>query len=305
MKETFIENDPLSELHFRALTRRSDAASCQRMLIHTAILVLSYLAVAHAPTSTWRWSLLPLHGLCHLTFFGLLHETCHRTAFKTRWLNTLGGWLAALSHPLSPAMMRAFHFAHHRHTHDVKQDPELAGMVVMARWPRHVIWLGTMTGLPILTVRCGWTLFAAIVPPCSLWDRALPFVKTENRSQVGWEARLLVMIHVGLLIAGFTLLPQLLWFYAGLLLGHAFLAVYTTCEHRGLPSGGSVETHTRSLKTLAPLRWVLWNMPYHAEHHAWPAVPWHALPALHHDVRSHLPHRHRGILSLYWRRGRA
>ena len=25
----------------------------------------------------------------------------------------------------------------------------------------------------------------------------------------------------------------------------------------------------------------MWNMPYHAEHHAYPGVPFHALPALH------------------------
>jgi len=26
-------------------------------------------------------------------------------------------------------------------------------------------------------------------------------------------------------------------------------------------------------------------MPYHAEHHAFPSVPFHALPALHRDLR--------------------
>ena len=28
-----------------------------------------------------------------------------------------------------------------------------------------------------------------------------------------------------------------------------------------------------------------WNMPYHAEHHAYPAIPFHALPRLHARVR--------------------
>ena len=28
-----------------------------------------------------------------------------------------------------------------------------------------------------------------------------------------------------------------------------------------------------------------WNMPYHAEHHAYPAVPFHALPRLHQGIR--------------------
>lgn len=28
-------------------------------------------------------------------------------------------------------------------------------------------------------------------------------------------------------------------------------------------------------------RKLAWNMPYHAEHHAWPSVPFHFLPFVH------------------------
>jgi len=33
------------------------------------------------------------------------------------------------------------------------------------------------------------------------------------------------------------------------------------------------------------VRLFAWNMPYHAEHHAYPAVPFHALPRLHQGIR--------------------
>ena len=36
------------------------------------------------------------------------------------------------------------------------------------------------------------------------------------------------------------------------------------------------------------VRWLAWNMPYHAEHHAFPSVPFHKLPALHRHVQAHL-----------------
>jgi fatty acid desaturase len=29
------------------------------------------------------------------------------------------------------------------------------------------------------------------------------------------------------------------------------------------------------------VRFITWNMPYHAEHHLYPAVPFHALPRVH------------------------
>ena len=38
----------------------------------------------------------------------------------------------------------------------------------------------------------------------------------------------------------------------------------------------------------AIVRFLAWNMPYHTEHHAFPSVPFHALPSLHGDLRSDL-----------------
>jgi fatty acid desaturase len=38
-------------------------------------------------------------------------------------------------------------------------------------------------------------------------------------------------------------------------------------------------------------------MPYHAEHHAYPAVPFHALPALHARVRERIEHLEPGYVA--------
>jgi fatty acid desaturase len=35
-------------------------------------------------------------------------------------------------------------------------------------------------------------------------------------------------------------------------------------------------------------------MPYHAEHHAYPSVPFHALPGLHHLVAARIVHHAQG-----------
>jgi len=35
---------------------------------------------------------------------------------------------------------------------------------------------------------------------------------------------------------------------------------------------------------------LMWNMPYHAEHHLYPSIPFHQLPALHIKVRENLKH---------------
>jgi fatty acid desaturase len=34
----------------------------------------------------------------------------------------------------------------------------------------------------------------------------------------------------------------------------------------------------------------MWNMPYHAEHHLFPSIPFHQLPAVHLKIRDRLKH---------------
>ena len=74
-------------------------------------------------------------------------------------------------------------------------------------------------------------------------------------------------------------------------------------EHTGCAEGPDLRENTRTTKMNPIMKFLFWNMPYHAEHHGWPAVPWHALPALHEAVREHLPHKGLGILALHGRRG--
>ncbi|MGE0706654.1 MAG: fatty acid desaturase [Planctomycetota bacterium] len=88
--------------------------------------------------------------------------------------------------------------------------------------------------------------------------------------------------------------------YLALPVNHALLSLYIACEHRGLPTTGSVLERTRSFAAGPLTRWLFWNMPYHAEHHAYPAVPFHALPRLH----AALVHRTRGPLWLHMTGGR-
>ena len=46
--------------------------------------------------------------------------------------------------------------------------------------------------------------------------------------------------------------------------------------------------NSRTTSSNAVVRFFAWNMPYHAEHHAFPSVPFHALPELHRDLRADL-----------------
>ena len=61
-------------------------------------------------------------------------------------------------------------------------------------------------------------------------------------------------------------------------------------EHTGCSFDRNGLTNTRTTLAGAPIRLLMWNMPFHAEHHLYPSVPFHQLPALHRQVRDQLHH---------------
>ena len=283
----------ISRERLAQLQERNDRAGLRQLAAHSALLALSVLAVLFAPAG---WPLAMALGACAIVqfgMFGMLHESAHQTAFKTRGWNLAAGWVAALSQPMSPALMRAFHFEHHRHTHQLERDPELAQLAFMQRWPHPILSLVMLSGVPLVMARFVWTLFAALMPrnlAAPLWEKVLPFVRPAKRSRVVWEARLLMLVHAAIVAVGVLFAHRVLYFYLAMVIGHGLLSLYIACEHRGLSPEGNILERTRSLEVPAPLRWLLWNMPHHAEHHAWPAVPFFALPALHRELRERLPH---------------
>ena len=102
-----------------------------------------------------------------------------------------------------------------------------------------------------------------------------------------------------------------------LMTGQLILRPYLYAEHTGCERTRSAFENTRTTATGMVMKWFAWNMPYHVEHHAYPSVPFHALPKLNEIVGEkivyrgrELPRRHAGDLGLVpprptWRSVRA
>lgn len=293
-------SERLSREELAPLLVRSDGPGLRRAAIQLVLLLATgaALVLAEGPA---MWALLVVHGLVQFTWFGPLHECCHGTAFSSRRLNRAVGAVASFVQLFGQGAMRSFHFAHHRHTHDVRHDPELAGLPMLADWPRGPLALVNASGLPLVLGRTVWTLFSALGLPIGAWSRVMPFVTERARTAVVRDSRLGLLAH-GLLLGLCTVEPRLLRLYGAVLVSHGLLAIYVTCEHRGLAQEGDVLARTRSFAGNPVLNWFLWNMPYHAEHHGWPAVPFHALPQLSERV-GELPHGWKSVLGLHLRSG--
>lgn len=107
------------------------------------------------------------------------------------------------------------------------------------------------------------------------------FLAEGAKPRVVAEARGMAVIY-GLAALSLLWSPLLLWVWVvPVLLGQPVLRLYLLAEHGNCPRVANMFENTRTTFTNRIVRFLAWNMPYHVEHHVWPAVPFHRLPEVH------------------------
>jgi len=271
MEETFAPSDALDRTALKRLARRSDRRGALRFAGHLALLGGTGTAVWLTQDSAWLAPVLFAHGIVLVFLFAPLHETIHRTAFATRGLNDVVAWLCGPPLLLPPGYFRAFHFAHHRSTQHPARDPELATTRSGSLWG----YLWRVSGLPYWAERIRTLLRHAV----GRVDEG--FIAPAQRPAVAREARVLLGLCGAAAVASVaTSSPAaLLYWIAPALLGQPFLRLFLLAEHFGCPSVPDMLRNSRTTHSNAAVRYLTWNMGYHTVHHAYPALPFHALPA--------------------------
>jgi fatty acid desaturase len=91
------------------------------------------------------------------------------------------------------------------------------------------------------------------------------------------------------------------WFILGwllpLIVSQPILRAILLSEHGGCSHDNNPFTNTRSTLTLPLIRFLMWNMPYHAEHHFCPSIPFHALAKAHEQLKPYLIHIDPGYIA--------
>jgi len=253
-----------------SLTRRSNGPALMHLTLHWGLIVLSGLYIGYQ-LPLWGMLILPQGILLSFTF-NLLHETIHETPFKSNWLNTCVGRVCSITIFLPMTWFRYFHLAHHRYTNDPVNDPELN------------------TPKPETILQYIW--YASAIP---LWRGNIgkiiknatranndPYVPQKAKVKLRFESRMMLAIYA---CALFLLILGQVWLFWNwllpLILGQPFLRLYLLAEHGRCPMVANMFENTRTTFTNRIVHFLAWNMPYHTEHHVYPAVPFHKLPMLH------------------------
>ena len=270
----------LAVRELKALNVRSNVAGFVRLTLHLAVLGVS----------GWLWGTVPgwfklpvllVYGIGLAVMFCPTHECVHRTAFANPKVNDVVGWLAGLLSFYNSTFYRYYHKWHHRYTQIAGKDPELDD-------PKPKTWgqyLWRMSGIPWWRDKIVGHVKVALGNLDGCY-----FLPESAQADVIWSTRLQLgaYLAIGLLTAalGYPEFIVVYWLLP-LAVGQPFLRFVLIAEHAGCSDDNNPLTNTRTTLTLWPVRFLMWNMPYHAEHHLYPSIPFHALPTAHQSLKQH------------------
>ncbi|QKX17211.1 fatty acid desaturase [Microbulbifer sp. YPW1] len=284
---------PVDKQAFRALLEKKDGPGLFIVGVTLALLI-NFGYLAYATLGTW-WSYLFffIYGSIYvLSGMAAMHETHHRTAFKTPWLNETVNWISGFMLHKEARYDRWRHLQHHAYTLYEEQDPEfftarppvspwLLPLAMAVYYPRELI-------IPFV--------HATGKRPAYIDER----INDKQWQDIVWSSRLFVLGVVALVswsILAQSWLPLVYTIFAPYYGGFLATLVQTT-QHTALAvNNPDHRTSTRTTYMNPLLQFFYWNMNYHTEHHMYAAVPFHALPKLHLLVKHDYPEPSDGFVN--------
>ncbi len=284
---------PVSRDVLDRLNQRSDVQGFIQTLGHLGLLALTGAASWYA-AGRWAFPIVLLLVLLHGTVFAFLlngfHEFCHKSVFKTKWLNTFFLYVFSFLGSLNPVMFWASHQEHHKYTLHPPDDQEVLLPVKI-----------TMKDFYKSALFNPWALIDNIKGIIRIsrgelkgtWENQLfPATATELRRRLFTWSRILLFGHVAIIIVsilmGWWMLPILTTF--GGYYGGWLLFLCNNAQHVGLQD--DVPDYRLCCRTIIinpVISFLYWRMNYHTEHHMYAAVPCYNLAKLHAAIKADLP----------------
>ena len=284
------QNPLLSPEELKILNERSNFKGILQFSGHlAAILASGYLW----GNSHWliAFPSVVVYGFSLATMFATLHECCHRTAFESNRLNDGFAWFAGLLSFYNSTFYRRYHKWHHRYTQIPDKDPELEDPKPQ-NLPEYLLeisaipwWQGKILGHVRIAL--------GKLENC-------PYISETARAEVIRSTRLQLLVYlVAIAVSVFFKQPWFLMYWLlPLAIGQPILRMILLAEHTGCTYDENPLTNTRTTLTLWPIRFLMWNMPYHAEHHLYASIPFHSLAKAHTKLLPQLERVESGYLKV-------
>ena len=257
---------------------------------------------------TW-WiilALVPYSIIFTVPVYALSHETAHRTAFKTKWLNEAVFYLSSWLYCEEPIHRRYSHINHHEATWHAGIDSQMPFDTPMSFWD----WFREASSLGLWRFHGGVALRLLLRRPTEMMREVIP----QNQMATAQRNQIIFLLGYALLIA--PLFFGQLWTFWFIILpriiGAPLMLQFTILQHAELQENDpDIRTSTRSFRGSWWASFLYMNMENHVEHHLYSSIPFHALPKLSEELGDQIPDKDPGfwrstwdVISVTWRRSR-
>ena len=288
----------------KELTRKSDWQGIKHILIWVVALVISGY-FAYLTWGTWWtvfWFL--IYGNIFIASNPVWHETGHKTAFKSDWLNSTFYHIGSFMFNLEPIRWRWSHFNHHSHSlwTAIPYDYE-----IQITKPTDLIYFFLLL-IPGGSFFSFYKLFYSF--HVETIKHALGFttkvmhdcIPEKQRPKCRFWARIHVILWISIILYSILITSWLpiIYILCPYFYGNTLRNVFDIMQHAGLAN--NVKDHRLSTRTviLNPIfSFLYWHMEYHMEHHMFPTVPSYNLPKLHKLIKDQVPPPKNGIWDAY------
>ena len=285
----------------KELSKRSDLSGAIHFLIYFASLIFfGYLSYVF--WGTWFFLLFFFIYSTIYTFGNAnTHETVHRTAFKTRWINEVFCYISFFQVHGEPLSFRWSHTFHHSNT--LQTEEEYDHEIEVSR-PTHLLKF-FLKFIPLtdlffihqsaffVTTKSALGIMSPSNKITAPLDQQLKIIRNAKIILLLWFAIILVSFYFG------TWWPIVFYFlptFVGRPIHYAInvtqhlAAKFDTKDHR-------LSTHTVILNPI--FSFLYWHMEYHIEHHMFPMVPSYNLKKLRQEIYKELPKPFNGLFDFY------
>ena len=269
------------------------------MLIWAGMLSVTGIGVHMSQDSYWIIAAIFAYGtVLTVPAYAVSHESAHQTFVKSKWLNTLISWVTSLIYLEDPTHRYRSHMRHHNYTWINGMDTQMPFKTPLniGRWLLEISGFGQYVYdfkymfLNAVGVHDAFT--RSYMP-----EQDLPLLRRDSR---------LFLLFYSFLVLGTWYFQAwnflLLYYVIPRIVGGVSMQFFTIIQHAEMEEDQhDLRRSCRSFDTNWLGRFLYCHINYHIEHHLYPKVPFHALPALQKELGDQLPEPEQGAFAINFR----
>ena len=287
----------------KELSKKSDLKGFQHVSVFFGLLIITG-TLAYITWGTWSsvfWFL--VYGNIYSFSNPLWHETGHKTAFKSKFLNEIFYYISSFMSNFEPVRWRYTHFLHHGNTYSTDNpfDHEIEYDNNLKETPKRLlINITPFLGLLFFKKHISFEIIQhAFGIKTKVMQDSIP---ESSQSKAIFNSRIYLLIWLSIIlwaILATSWLP-ILYFLLPQFYGKTLHKLVAFTQHAGLAR--NVKDHrltSREIYLNPVLSFLYWKMEYHLTHHMFPTVPSYNLDKLHHHIKDQLPRTNEGLIDAY------